>query len=179
MGIFDRIILSLYTLLLSLLSIVVILLSVRVISLDYVLMGFSYVYDQWTATLAGAVFLLVSIRLLLAGLRSRRTKDTIVHNNELGDVHITVHAVENLVEKVTRHIRGIRDVKVKVFFRGAGMFIKIRAVTSLETNIPSTTSEIQQRVHEYVKNTVGVEIAGVEVFVENISNDVKPRQRVE
>ncbi|HWR39398.1 MAG TPA: alkaline shock response membrane anchor protein AmaP [Patescibacteria group bacterium] len=179
MGIIDRIILSLYTLLLSLLSLAVVLLSLRVISLDHVLFIFPYIYDQWTATLAGAIFFLVSVRLLMAGLRSRRIKDTIVHHNELGDVHITIAAVENLVEKVARHIRGIRDIKVKVLFRDQGIGVKIKAVTGLETNVPVTAAEIQQRVHEYIKNTVGIEVAGIEVLVENISNDIKQRQRVE
>jgi len=41
------------------------------------------------------------------------------------------------------------------------------------------TAEIQQRVTEYVKNTVGVELADMYLLVENISNDFKSKHRVE
>ncbi|HMM21268.1 MAG TPA: alkaline shock response membrane anchor protein AmaP [Selenomonadales bacterium] len=179
MGIFDRIILSIYTFLLTFLSLGVILLSLRLIPLDMVGTSLSRLYGQWEAGLVGAVFLLVSVRLLLAGLRSRRGRKTIVHHNDMGDVHIALTAVENLVEKTARHIRGVRGVKVTAIHTGAGLTVNLRAVVSPESNVPSVTAEIQSRVHEYIKNTVGIELADLGIFVENISNDFKSKHRVE
>jgi uncharacterized alkaline shock family protein YloU len=179
MGIFDRIILSIYTLLLAFLSVGVIMLSLRLISLDLVWTGISQISGQWEAGLVGAVFLLISIRLLLAGMRSRRKGDTIIHHNEMGDVHISLDAIKNLVEKTSRHVRGVRDVKVRVRNDSKGLKVSLKAVVSPEVNIPTISAELQQRIHGYIKNTVGVELADVEIVVENISNDFKAKQRVE
>ncbi|MBP2662187.1 MAG: hypothetical protein H6Q71_135 [Firmicutes bacterium] len=179
MRIIDRIILSIYTFLLAFLSIAVILLSLRLIPLELAGTSLAYVYGQWEASLVGAVFFLVSIRLLLAGLRSRKVKDTIVHHNDMGDVHISLTAVENLVEKVARHIRGVRGIKVKVSLVEAGITVRLTAVVSPESHVPTVAGDIQSRVHEYIKNTVGIELADVQVTVENISNDFKTKQRVE
>ena len=179
MGIIDRIILSIYTLLLAFLSIGVILLSLRLISLELVWTGISHISGQWEAGLVGAVFLLISIRLLLAGMRSRKAKDTIVHHNEMGDVHISLDAIKNLVEKTSRHTRGVRGVKVRVSNHSKGLKVALKAVVSPEVHVPSVSAELQQRIHEYIKNTVGVELADVEIIVENISNDFKAKQRVE
>lgn len=179
MGIIDRIILSIYTLLLAFLSLGVILLSLRLISLDLVWTGISHISGQWEAGLVGAVFLLVSIRLLLAGMRSRRVKDTIVHHNDMGDVHISLDAIKNLVEKTARYTRGVRGVKVRVNLAGQGLKVSLKAVVSPEVHVPSVSAELQTRIHEYIKNTVGVELADVEILVENISNDFKTKQRVE
>jgi len=179
MGIIDRIILSIYTFLLAFLSIVVILLSLRLIPLEVAGTSLTYVYGQWEASLVGAIFFLVSIRLLLAGLRSRKVKDTIVHHNDIGDVHISLTAVENLVEKVARHIRGVRGIKVKVSLVEQEITVKLNAVVSPESHVPTVASDIQSRVHEYIKNTVGIELADVQVNVEKISNDFKTKQRVE
>lgn len=180
MGIFDRIILSIYTFLLTFLSLGVILISLRLIPSETIGTSISsLIYGQWEAGLVGAVFLLVSIRLLLAGLRSRRGRKTIVHHNDMGDVHISLDAVENLVEKTARHIRGVRGIKVKVSHNNAGLAVSLRAVVSPESNVPSVTAEIQSRVHEYIKNTVGIELADMRIFVENISNDFKSKHRVE
>lgn len=180
MGIFDRIILSIYTFLLTFLSLGVILISLRLISSE--LVGTSiqgYIYGRWEAGLVGAVFLLVSVRLLLAGLRSKRGKNTIVHHNDMGDVHIAIDAVENLVEKAARHVRGVRGVKVAASHTGAGLTLRLKAVVAPEANVPAVSAEIQRRVHEYVKNTVGIDVAELNIFVENISNDFKSKQRVE
>ncbi|MEN6412559.1 MAG: alkaline shock response membrane anchor protein AmaP [Veillonellales bacterium] len=179
MGIIDRIILSIYTFLLAFLSLGVILLSVRLISLDVVGTSLSYIFGQWEAGSVGAVFFLVSIRLLFAGLRSRRMRDTIVNHTDLGDIHISLTAIENLIEKTARHTRGVRGVKIDVNLKRQEPQVIIRAVVSPESNVPSVSAEIQRRVHEHIKSTVGIELADVQVLVENISNEFKIKQRVE
>lgn len=103
MGILDRIILTIYTFLLAFLSLGVILLALNLISLELVWTSISMIRGQWEAALIGLLFFMVSIRLLLAGIRSRRNKGTIAHHTAIGDVHITLEAVKNLVEKTARH----------------------------------------------------------------------------
>jgi len=179
MGIIDRIILSIYTLLLAFLSLGVILLSLRLISLDLIWTGISHISGQWEAGLVGAVFFMISIRLLLAGMRSRLMKNTIVYHNDMGDVHISLEAIKNLVEKNARQTRGVRGVKVCVNHDKQGLKVSLKAVVSPEVHVPSISAELQQRIHEYIKNTVGIELVDVEIFVENISNDFKAKQRVE
>lgn len=179
MGIFDRIILTIYTFLLTFLSLGVIFISLRLVSLELVGTSLALIYGQWEAGLVGAVFLLVSVRLLLAGLRSRRSKEGIVHHNELGDVHISLDAVENLVTKAARHVRGVRGIKVSACQYGPGLKVYVKAVISPESHVPTVTAEIQDRVNKYIKNTVGVELAEMRIFVENISSDFKSKQRVE
>ncbi len=179
MGIFDRIILSIYTFLLAFLSLGVILISLKLISLEQLWTSLSLIYGQWEAGLVAAVFLLVSVRLLLAGLRSRNSGGAIVHHNEMGDIHISLDAIENLVEKAARHVRGVRGVKVAASHTSAGLKMRLKAVISPESNIPTVTAEIQQRVNDYIMNTVGVELTDMHILVENISNDFKSKHRVE
>lgn len=179
MGIFDRIILTIYTFLLAFLSLGVILIALRLIPLDIVWTSVASMYGQWEAGLVAAVFFLVSIRLLLAGLRSRRGKNAIIHHNEMGDVHISIGAVENLVEKAARHVRGVRGIKVAAEHTAGGLKLRLKAIISPESNVPTVTAEIQKRVNEYIQNTVGIELTDMHVYVENISNDFKSKHRVE
>ncbi|MDF2501608.1 MAG: hypothetical protein K0Q77_2322 [Anaerosporomusa subterranea] len=176
MGILDRIILTIYTFLLTFLSLGVILLSLRLISMDWVRTSIESIAGRWEAGLVGAVFLLVSLRLLLAGLRSRRGGKSITHHTNLGDVHVSLDAVENLVEKTARHTRGVRGVKVSVQHANAGVSIILKIVVSPDSNIPAVTDEIQQRVSESIKNTVGVEPVDIRVVVDNIANDFKAKR---
>ena len=173
MGKFDSVLLSIYTLLLAIISMGVILLSLRLISLDLIWTGISHISGLWEAGLIGAVFLLISIRLLLAGMRSHLVNDTIIHHNDMGDIHISLEAIKNLVEKTARHTRGVRDVKVGVHRDGQGLKVSLKVVVSPEVNVPSVSAEMQKRIHEYIKNTVGVALTDVKILVENISNDFK------
>jgi len=89
----------------------------------------------------------------------------------LGDVHVSLDAVENLVEKTARHIRGVRGVKVAVQHNDAGVAVMLKIVVSPDSNIPAVTDEVQQRISASIKNTVGVEPTDIRVMVNNIAND--------
>lgn len=179
MGIIDRIILSIYTLLLTVLSMIVILLSLKILSLDYGLKGMSYIYGHWEAALVGGIFFLVSVRLLLAGLRSRRGPHKIVHQTEMGTVEISIAAVEDLIAKTARHTRGVRNAKVHVSQLGEEVKVDMKIVVGPEYNIPTVAGEIQKRTQEYLKNTIGVSLNEVRILVNDISNEFKSKTRVD
>ena len=179
MGIIDRIILSIYTILLTVLSLIAILLSAKILPQEYWQQGLSLIYGRWEAALIGGVFFLVSIRLLLAGLRSRRGPNKIVHQTEMGVVEISIGAVEDLIAKTARHTRGVRNAKVQVKQLAEEVKVDLRIVVGPEYNIPKVAAEIQQRTQEYLKNTVGISMSEVRILVNDISNEFKSKTRVE
>lgn len=179
MSIIDRIILSIYTILLTVLSFIAIMLSLKILPQEYWQQGLSYIYGQWEAALIGGVFFLVSLRLLLAGLRSRRGPGKIVHQTEMGVVEISIGAVEELIAKTARHTRGVRNAKVHIRQLGDEVKVDMRIVVGPEYNIPTVATEIQQRTQEYLKNTVGVTMSEVRIFVNDISNEFKSKSRVD
>ena len=179
MSIIDRIILSIYTILLTVLSLLSILLSVKILPQQYWQQVLSLIYGRWEAALIGGIFFLVSIRLLLAGLRSRRGPNKIVHQTEMGVVEISIGAVEDLIAKTARHTRGVRDAKVNIKQLGDEVKVDMRIVVGPEYNIPKVAAEIQTRTQEYLKNTVGLTMAEVRILVNDISNEFKSKTRVD
>lgn len=160
MGIVDRIIITLYTLLLAFLAAAVVLLAVDLLPVEIVWTSIHYIHGRWEAGLIGVLLLLVSLRLFLAGLRSsKKYHETIVHHGERGDILITLDAVENLVEKTARHTRGVRSVKVKVRKNAEVLQVTVKAVISPESHVPTVGAEMQKRIDDYIKNTVGVELS--------------------
>lgn len=179
MSILDRIILSAYTLLLTVLSLIAILLALRILPLEYLWLGVFYIYGQWEAALIGGIFLLVSVRLLLASLRSRRGPSKIVRQTDMGLVEISIDAVEDLIAKTARHTRGVRGAKVRIRQFGEEVKVDMKVVVGPEYNIPSVASEIQQRTREYLKNTVGIGLNDMVILVNDISNEFKVRPKVD
>lgn len=179
MGIFDRIILALYTFALGLISFFTVLIALGwSLPLDLLRTSLLDINGRWTIGIIGAAFFVVSIRLLYFGLWRRRPSQTVVHENELGEVRISLGAIESLVRKVARQVKGVREIRSTVINRPGGITVYLRGTVSPETNIPEVSDEIQKTVRTYVKNVVGIGINEVQVYVENISNEVR-RGRVD
>jgi len=95
----------------------------------------------------------------------------VVHETSMGEVRISLEAVENLVRKVARSTKGVREVKASVRHNKDELSVALRCTVSPEVSIPEVSEEIQNSVRQYVKRVVGVELAEVQLEVENIAND--------
>lgn len=182
MGIFDRIILTIYTFILTLFSLGVVAIALKLVSLELLWTSVQInIYGKWEVALVAFVFFLVSVRLLITGIMPGKGRQTIVQDTGLGQVHIALAAIENLVQKVARQIKGVRSVKTYVVNTGQGICVHLKAVVSPESCIPEISDEIQNRVKDYISHVVGTQVADIKIFVEDISNEVggKPRSRVE
>ncbi len=126
--------------------------------------------------LVSAAFFLVGIRLIFFSPNRRKEKQTLIEESALGKVQVSLLAVENLVKRLVREMKGIRDVKAVVRNKDdKGIDIKIRLVVSPEVNVPSICGAIQKSTKEYVLDIVGVEVSNVTVIVENITSEPKAR----
>lgn len=118
--------------------------------------------------------LLIGLRLLWVSLTHRQSGKAVVHDYMLGQVRISILAIENLVKKVVYQIHGVKEVKPKVVQTSGGMGLHIRAVVSPDINIPEVSREIQQRVQEYISHTTGLTVNDIKIMVDNIST-TRPR----
>lgn len=177
MGVLDRIVLTLYTLSLAIISFLMVLFAAAP---DWVPVakwldqarGASSRVAIFTAGLA---FFLVSVRLIIFAFSRRGSGQAVVHETALGDVRISLDAVENLVRRVSRGIKGVREIKAQVTQASGGLVVELKGVISPEVSIPDVSEEVQNAVKSYVKRVVGVEVAEVRLHVENISNEAKRR----
>jgi hypothetical protein len=125
-----------------------------------------------------AVIILVGIRLFWASLSKPQKKQqhVVLSENALGQVNVAVIAVEELVNKVTGRVPGVKEVSSQMLLSPEGVGIKIQASVSPEINVPNVSAEIQNAVKEKVSEIFGLAVNNVEVHIESIT--VK-KQRVE
>jgi uncharacterized alkaline shock family protein YloU len=126
---------------------------------------------QWTMGLTGLVFFIVSLRLIFLAFRRQGGGHPVVHESELGEVRISLDAVENLVKKTARSIKGVREIKAVVTHGKDGLHATLKGTISPEVSIPEVSEEIQTAVRQYVKRVVGVEMNDIRLEVENIANE--------
>jgi len=180
MGIFDRVILALFALTVAVISFLVLAMAVTgwISPLEYLLNVLHNTNGRWLLGILSGLSLAVSLRFLYYGFRRDRPWQTLIHETDVGEVRVSLGAVESLITKVTRGLKGVRDVRTAVFSTPGGIGVRLRAVVSPEANVPETARHIQQSVVDYTKNVVGVEVTEVKVLVNNITNETR-RSRVE
>lgn len=113
------------------------------------------------------LYLFMGLWLLWKGVRVPRTnKQSIVHEQNLGQVKVALPAVEALVEKEVAGVQEIKEVKAQVQTVPQGVSINLQLVVVPGVNIPALSSDIQQRVKDNIYNVIGITVQEVRVAVD-------------
>lgn len=129
--------------------------------------------DLWDGILIGAVFILLAVYLLLIITR-QKSEPAVVHQAELGAVRIGVNTIKGLINKKARDVKGVRESTVTVV-QTEPLLVRLELQILPDYNVPSLAEELQQQVKEYLAETMGIEVAGVEILVRGIGETARPR----
>jgi uncharacterized alkaline shock family protein YloU len=168
-SLFDRVVLTFYTFALLFISALAVAMAVSgwTSPLETALFYLRRPESRWAVGAVGAVFFLVSARLLYLAFR-RRPSAAVVHSASLGEVRISLGAVENLVSRVARGMKGVRDVRVGGEVRRERLYLSLRLEVGPEVAIPELADALQKEVARQVRQVVGTEVAGVSVQIKDI-----------
>lgn len=178
MNILDRFILTIYTIFVAALSIASILFSARLVPLDYFGTRFALMYGRWEIGAVGLILLLMSLKLLLSGLKSQRYPETIIKSGDLGNVAISFNAIESLILKLTRDIENVRDVKVHIRKKEDGISVMLKLVVNFDVVIPEMSSTLQKSIKDYIETTAGIMVKDINISVDNIFNPYNKQRTV-
>lgn len=122
------------------------------------------------------VVILIGARLFWVSLYipQRKTHHVVLAENALGQVNLSLSAVEDLSNKVAGKIHGVREVSSQMVEVSQGVGLKIRASVTPDINVPSASVEIQSTIKEKIFDITGLTVSSVEVHIDSISA-TKPR----
>lgn len=122
-----------------------------------------------------AIAILAGLRLIWLSLFGKlRGRHVVLTESALGQVNVSLQAIENLVERVVSQFSGVREVKPRIIAVPQGIGIKVRVAVTPDVNLPTLSEEIQNRVKAKVLEVTGITVNSVKIMVENISVH-KPR----
>ncbi len=137
------------------------------INLGFLIGDFNY-------TLLGFILFILGI-ILIAVFTSKKEKErefgSVTSFSEMGEVRISLKAVESMVLMAARSVKGIREVSTRTESTEQGLIIYLRIKTIPDTPIPGLASELQEKVKTYVQEISGYNVAEVKVLVENIAHE--------
>ncbi|HHW92799.1 MAG TPA: alkaline shock response membrane anchor protein AmaP [Firmicutes bacterium] len=178
MGFLDRILLFVAMLSLVFLSLFAFLLAFGLLSLEYLGTSIASLYRRPDVGLVAIFLLLAGLRLFFLVLGNRGQGKGVSSRTELGELRISFAAVENLIQKTVRQVKGARETRVRVKGTPRGVTVKLQVVVNPEENVPALSKEIQEAICLRVRETMGIEVEEVSVFIANIGHEA-PGKKVE
>lgn len=170
MGILDRIMLSIYALFVTVVSAVLILLSTGRFGFDRFSTGLHFLYGRWETGIAGIVLLIISLRFLFYGLKSKQPSEAVVSESEFGKVCITLKALESLVLKTIQDIDSVKDSNIIIRKRENGVSILLKLTINHDIIIPDMATELQRTIKEHIETSAGILVKDIGVSVNSVSN---------
>lgn len=171
MGLFDQILLGLYTLSLTLISALLILVAfgweLPLAALQQVLLDPT---GRWALAIVAALFFLSSVRMMRLALSVRKSNEALVRQSELGEVQVSLAAIENLVTRLGKQVDGVRDLKCRVGGGDSGIRLHLRAAVAGDMHIPGLAERLQEALQRQVRQVVGVDVEYVRLRIDEIGD---------
>jgi uncharacterized alkaline shock family protein YloU len=151
----------------------------------YEVIAFLDIMNTWNVRLAmgltGALLLLISFIYEQAMFGRIRREKNISFQTASGEVLVSLHAVEDLIRKVTIETEGIKEARPDIVANKKGIEINLRLVLNAEVNIPEFTDRIQGMIKARIQEMLGIdEEIVIRIFVAKIiSREERMRKRRE
>lgn len=171
MNLFDRFILTIYSLALIVVSVFAIGLFVGIVPLAVVSDTLTNLYGNpmaaWPYLVVAIIFLIISIRFFIGSFLFGRSRQEsgIRQRGEFGEITISIPTIQTIAERAARKVKGVRDLKTIVKSREIGNLIELRVTIDGETPIPEITQKLQFEVKGNVEAIAGVEMSEIRVTI--------------
>ncbi len=178
-GYFDRVILAIYTISLGIASLGLILLAFGWRTpLEYIRTSALTIPGRIEIGIIGLVLVVVSVRLVGVGISGSPRRRAIKHELALGDVRISVSAVEGMVQRLVRNVAGVRDASAVMERWEDGLSVRVRATVGPGEPVTDLSATIQDAIRTQVQRVIGMPVKQVRIEINHISPETR-RSRVE
>ena len=110
---------------------------------------------RWGLGAAGAGLLALAFSAIYSNLSTRRWERSVVFHNPLGEVMVSLTALEDIGRQAKAEVPGVKDLKLRVLPRRRGLQATARVILFSDANVPSTTELIQEVVRRRLQEVVG------------------------
>lgn len=186
MGIFNRCLLFIYTLVMGVVCAGIAALCLHAFPDRVLLNEYEYFVNQWQTAAAAGVGLLLSIHLLLCSFaRSNdqiNAKDILLVNGAEGQVSVSLAAIRNMAESMSIKVRGVQQAKAKSLVehrKDKGDFLKLELALEVgqERSIPELSDEVRQQLSKYLTEIAGIDDVEIKVSVQSIASGIAVKKR--
>lgn len=179
MKIIQNIFSFLIALILIVLTITLSLYSFGLLSANFIPDLISGTYNSWQAAVIYLIFLLMALFVIYPYFTDRKFKSTRLLSSESGDITITISALSNLIKDRVKEKERFDDIKIKLEEQEEGLKIILSGKLTVPGNLPAISENIQQDLKSYIKQTTGIQVAKVQIRIDDVRKENKLPEEVE
>jgi uncharacterized alkaline shock family protein YloU len=118
--------------------------------------------------LVGAVLGILAFMGIIKSLApgSRGVKAISIERSMVGNIGITVPAVNAIIMMAVKKISGVKEVKAKISESPGGLIVDLQTMINPEYKVPEMSMDIQNAVKENLENIGGLKVAEIRVLVD-------------
>jgi uncharacterized alkaline shock family protein YloU len=148
-------------------------------AIDYLNTSLSEQNGRIVFGIIGCAIILVAMVLFFSGLKGQAvaSEHGVTQELKLGRVVTTTNAIESVVRRAVRQVRGVREVRPLISVTPMGLSLTLNIILSPDIKVPEVSPQIQENVKQQLFDIVGVDVLEIKIRVENIGYD--PNSRVE
>jgi len=105
----------------------------------------------------GAFLVAIALLTIIGNIENRRLERTVVLQSDLGDIYVSMAALEDFSRVIKNLIPGVKDIKGKVYSRNKRIDVIARVVLYSDRPVADVTQEIQEEAIRYIRNTLGID----------------------
>lgn len=177
MSILFRILLTIYAFCLTIISLFSIFVTFKPQLFDVIMGRFYYVLNNPRSSIVllvvELVFLVLSIMFFSLGFKSNKEKRSVSKFTNVGEIKISLTAIENIVLGVSKKINGVKEAKVYVRKQGDSVSVAVKLVIMSDVNIPVLSEDIQNRSKKSIEESSGISVNDVKVLIDSIYSGYK------
>lgn len=136
-----------------------------------ILPGFIYcMYQRWEYGILFILFFIAGAWVIYPFF-SRERSITSVSIGEIGNVDITIDALDSLVKNIAIEQEGVVAINNRIKASDEGIIINLEADIYPSMSIPEITRSLQDLVKSHIEDTTGVKVMEIKVLVDEISKE--------
>ncbi|MCK5219089.1 alkaline shock response membrane anchor protein AmaP [bacterium] len=109
------------------------------------------------ALLVGLALLAGGIYFVLGNIKTSRRERTVVLQNPIGEVKVSLPAIEDFARVLKGRIEGLRDIKGRVIYGRRGLKVSARISVLSDYSIAEVSQKVQEGIRNYIQNILGIE----------------------
>ena len=178
MNILNKVVLFIYSLFIIVTSFIIMVLPFdigAIIGTEETVSIIRYMKGNYTYSLVGAIFLLLSFGYLIYLFKEKETVSPgsyLVLRNEYGEVLIYQETIIGLVSNIALKFTGINNIRTKVVFLDGKITLSLKGESGNEINIPETSMDLQKKVKEHVENITGAQVSHINLEIVNTTSPI-------
>ncbi|MGI9951537.1 alkaline shock response membrane anchor protein AmaP [Moorellaceae bacterium AZ2] len=171
MPLYERVLLALYSLIIAALTLALVGISAGwSMPLDLYELSLTRLDYRVVGGVAAAVMFFLSLRFFVVSLQTKTPKieQALIHQGEAGEVTISLPALENLVVRAARQVKGIREVKPRLKILPEGVTVTLEVHVLPDQNLPNMAQNLQETVRNYITDVTGLESPEVRILINGV-----------